>query len=162
MQIYQRPLRIYLDTCCLSRRFDDQTQNRVQQETEAIGRIIPQMRRGHWYWISSDVLVDEVEQIPDLSQRFQVKDRLTDAHRFVSVGVTEISRGKQLEMLGFKGLDALHLACAESGDADIFLTTDDGLLRRAKRHHSPLRVRVENPYTWLQEVIENERIRDDR
>jgi hypothetical protein len=34
-----------------------------------------------------------------------------------------------LEGLGFSTFDALHLACAESGAADVFLTTGDGLLR---------------------------------
>ena len=71
-------------------------------------------------------------------------------------------RGKQLETLGFKELDALHIACAESGLADIFLTTDDRLLRSAKRYNVQHHVRVENPYVWFQEMTENERIRNDR
>ena len=154
--------KIYLDTCCLNRFFDDQTQTRVYQETEVIRRIISQGHSGHLYWISSDVLVDEVGQNPDLDQRLQVEDLITNAHQTVSVGTGEISRGKQLETLGFKELDALHLACAESGSADIFLTTDDRLLRRAKRYNSQLSVRVENPYAWFQEIAENERIRNDR
>ena len=69
---------------------------------------------------------------------------------FVSVGVSEIFRGKQLEALGFKEYDALHIACAETAKADVFLTTDDAVIRRAKRLRSQLRVRVENPDTWLQ------------
>ena len=97
-----------------------------------------------------------------MNQRFQVKDWLIGVHQTVSLGISEISRGKQLEVLGFKELDALHLACAERGSADIFLTTDDGLLRSAKRANSQLRVRVENPYMWFQEVAKSERIRNDR
>jgi hypothetical protein len=162
VQTYLQPLRIYLDTCCLSRFFDDQTQIRIRQEAEVISWIISQFRVGDWSWISSDALVDEVEQIPDLNQRLQISDWLTDVHQTVSLGVSEISRGKQLEVLGFKELDALHLACAESGSVDIFLTTDDILLRGAKRDASYLRVRVENPYTWLQEVTKSGRPRDDR
>ena len=154
--------KIYLDTCCLSRFFDDQTQARVYQETEVIGRIISQVHSGHLYWISSDVLVDEVEQNSDLDQRLQIKDLITNAHQTVSVGTSEISKGKQLETLGFKELDALHLACAESGSSDVFLTTDDKLLAKAKRDSSQLHVRVENPYMWFQEVARNERLRDDR
>ena len=154
--------KIYLDTCCLSRFFDDQTQSRVYQETEVIRRIVSQIHSGHWRWISSDVLVDEVEQNSNLEQRLQIKDLITGVHQTVSIGTSEISRGKQLEILGFKEEDAWHLACAESGSADIFLTTDDGLLRRAKRYNSQIYVRVENPYAWFQEMAENERIRNDR
>ena len=46
--------------------------------------------------------------------------------------------------------------CAESGRADILLTTDDRMLRRAKRFRLQLRVRVENPYTWLEEINKHE------
>ena len=59
-------------------------------------------------------------------------------------------------------MDALHIACAESGNVDIFLTTDDGILRRAKRNSSNLYVQVENPYVWLQTGEENEYIGNDR
>ena len=154
--------KIYLDTCCLSRLFDNQTQTRIHQETEVISWILTQFRIGHWYWVSRDVLVDEIEQIRDLNQRTQSKNRLTQVHQTIPLGISEISRGKQLEVLGFKELDALHLACAESGSVDIFLTTDDGLLRRAKRDNSFLHVQVENPYVWFQEVTRGERLRNDR
>ena len=162
MQTYLQPLKIYLDTCCLNRPFDNQTQTRIRRETEAIRWIIPQFQIGYWHWISSEILMDEIEQISDLNQRFQIKDRLADAHQTVPLMVSEISRGEQLEELGFKESDALHLACAESGAADIFLTTDDRLLRRAERNSSYLRVQVKNPYTWFQEITGNERIRDDK
>ncbi|MCY3549978.1 MAG: PIN domain-containing protein [Candidatus Poribacteria bacterium] len=153
---------IYFDTCCLSRLFDVQTHPRVRQESEAISRILDHIRAGSWYWISSHALEEEVEQNPNLGHRFQIKDRLTDVNETVSVGMPEISRGKQLEVLGFKELDALHIACAESGDANIFLTTDDRLLRTAKRNSSNLYVQVENPYVWFQRRGENEHIGNDR
>lgn len=65
--------------------------------------------------------------------------KLTEAVRY---------RASRLEALGFKRLDAMHLACPEFGSADLFLTTDDRLLRRANRHASQLRVAVRNPATW--------------
>ena len=162
MQTNLQRLKIYLDTCCLSRFFDDQAQPRIYQETEVIRRIISQVHSGYWHWIASDVLMYEVEQISDLDQRSQIRDLMTDAHQTVSVEASERSRGSHLETLGFKEEDALHLACAESGSADVFLTTDDRLLRRVERHNSQIYVRVENPYTWFQELAENERIRNDR
>ena len=162
MQTYGQPLKIYLDTCCLSRFFDDQTQTRIRQETEAINWIISQFRVGHWNWISSDVLIDEVERTPDLNQRLQIKDLMTAVHQTVSIEQSEVSRGEELVTLGFKDEDALHLACTESGSVDIFLTTDDRLLSRAERYNSQLHVRVENPYTWVQELAKNERLGNDR
>lgn len=145
----------------MSRLFDEQTQTRIYQETEAIRRIVSHIRSGNLYWISSDVLLHEIEQNSDLDQRSQIIDIVSDAHQTVLVGTSEISRVKKLEILGFKELDALHIACAESGSADIFLTTDDRLLRAVKRHSSQLYVRVENPSIWFPEVKGNERIRND-
>ena len=54
--------------------------------------------------------------------------------------------------LGFDPFDALHPACAEQGQADVFLTTDDGLIRRARRTNE-FRTRVENPVSWYQEAV---------
>ena len=161
MRIALKRQRIYLDTCCLSRPFDAQIQARVRRETEALTQIIAAVEAGHLQWIASSVLVDEVNQNPNVIQRAQTKARLNLAHQIVSVGESEIQRGVQLELLGFKRKDAQHLACAESGGADIFLTTDAQVLKIAKRYHAQLRVRVENPETWLQEVMGNGTIRND-
>ena len=57
-----------------------------------------------------------------------------------------------LKTMGFKAFDALHIACAESGGADVLLTTDDAMVRRWRRLSRELRVPVENPLTWLQET----------
>ena len=142
--------KIYLDTCCLSRLFDPPTQARIRQEAEAIHQILTYCFNGHWHWVASDVLLDEVEQSSNLGARFQIRNWITLAHQTVSVGSSESERGIRLEVLGFKRRDALHLSCAESAEVDIFLTTDDRLLRRAKRYQAQLHTQVENPYIWLQ------------
>ena len=154
--------KIYLDTCCLSRPFNDQTQIRIRRETEAIEKILDAFVTGHWHWVVSEVLITEVNNNRNWIQRSRIKSQMDAAHQKISIGTTENLRGTQLEILGFKWFDALHLACAESGKVDVFLTTDDRLLRKAKRLSSDLRVRVENPYTWLQEVNSSEHPKDDR
>lgn len=154
--------KIYLDTCCLSRLFDPSMQARIAQEAEAVNRILTYCFSGRWYWIASDVLLSEVNRTPDLEERFQIRAWLALAHQTIRVGARETSRSQQLETLGFQKLDALHIVCAESGEADIFLTTDDRRLRRAKRYHDQLDIRVENPSTWLQEVNSDGRLKDDR
>ena len=152
MHTYEQPSRIYFDTCCLSRLFDPLTQERIRQEAEAISQILTDCSRGHWYWISSTILSDEIEQTIDLVKRFQIETLLSRAHQTIFAGTDIRARGKDIEILGFQELDAIHIACAEGGEADIFLTTDDKLLRRAKRYHAQLHIRVENPSIWLQEV----------
>lgn len=153
--------KIYLDTCCLSRFFDDQTQDRVRRETEAVGTILETFRQGEWRWLVSTVLEIEVNRNLNFSQRLRVRSLLARANQLILLTEAETSRATMLESLGFKFFDALHIASAESGTADILLTTDDRFVRRAKRVSERLHVRVENPHTWLQEVIRNGRSQDD-
>ena len=147
--------KIYLDSCCVSRPYDNQTQNRIKSETAAIMQIIYRLWNREWQSITSQVLQFEINQISDLTKCSFVKALFASIPQtiFVSIGVSETFRGKQLEALGFKEYDALHIACAEAAKADVFLTTDDAVIRRAQRLRSQLHVRVENPDTWLQEHI---------
>lgn len=131
--------KIYLDTCCLNCLFDPQIQARICQETEAVDIILSRVGAGHWDWIASSVLEFEIVQNPDLEQRANLEDILRFTHETVLVGTPEVARSEYLETLGFKYYDALHIACAESGGADILLTTDDGMLRRAERYRAQLR-----------------------
>jgi len=52
---------------------------------------------------------------------------------------------------GIKPLDALHVALAETGNADYFCTCDDRLLRNAKQVKD-LMVKVANPVDLVQEI----------
>ena len=145
--------KIYLDTCCLNRPFDDQTQTRIRLETEAILVIFSQIETGEWDWVGSDVLQDEVEQIPDTQKLSRVSLLLDFIEENIEIGEKEIGRAKLLEKKGFHLFDALHIASAESAKADIFLSTDDQLIKLAKHLSKELKVRVENPLVWVTENI---------
>ena len=131
-------------------------QTRVRREAEAVEIILEYFDIGSWQWVASSVNADEIDRITEPIKHSKVKTLLSLAHQIVWVSEAEITRGEQLEAFGFERLDALHLACAESGNADIFLTTDDSLLKIAKRVDSELHVRAEYPDTWLQEEIGHE------
>lgn len=145
-------MKIYLDLCCLNRPFDDQTQDRIRLESEAVLLILAHIQTGEWEWIGSDVLDFEIEQAPDSERKNRVRVLLSGISTSVSVERTEEARAQHLEKRAFHTFDALHLACAESGGADVFLTTDDRLMRLATRRANELLVRVQNPLTWLREV----------
>jgi len=146
---------VYLDACCLNRPFDDQAQDRIRLESEAVLLILGHIHRGEWRWTSSEVLGFETGRNPDAERRRRVEVLVASATRSISVDNRMQHRGTELEALGFGALDALHLACAEHAEVDVFLTTDDGLLRRARRLREEIRVRVENPLTWLKERCES-------
>jgi hypothetical protein len=143
---------VYLDVCCLNRPFDDQTQARIRLEAEAILIILARCKAGDWIWMSSDVVDLEIERTPDPERRRRVQLLASHAHRSVRAGANEVERALQLEAWGIRAFDALHLVCAELGQVDVFLTTDDQLLHRCAVHAEQLGIRVENPLTWLREV----------
>jgi predicted nucleic acid-binding protein len=72
--------------------------------------------------------------------------------QIIETGDEEAQRARELQQEGFQTFDALHIACAESANVDIFLSTDDRLLKTAKRASGRLRVRIENPLVWIEEI----------
>jgi hypothetical protein len=146
--------RIYLDVCCLNRPFDDQRQDRIRLEAEAVLLILRRCEAGAWQWLSSAVVEEEVNNTPSHERRARVRQMLSGAHGTIALTDTSIARAQVLKAMGFRTYDALHPACAEEATVDIFLTTDDRVLRIATRHAAQLQVRVANPLAWLLEVIE--------
>jgi predicted nucleic acid-binding protein len=62
-------------------------------------------------------------------------------------------RGRILESSGFKPIDALHVAAAEQGQAEVLVTCDDGLLKTAQRHAGILQVKVMSVLRFIAEEI---------
>jgi predicted nucleic acid-binding protein len=145
--------KIYFDTCCINRPFDDQTQVRVRLEAEAVLGVLGRIENGEWGWVGSEVLMDEIEQMPDAQRLSRVKLLSGFVQEIVEVGEKEVKRAKELQKEGFQVFDALHIACAESAKVDVFLSTDDRLLRQAKRVSKRLHVRIENPLAWIEEMV---------
>ena len=145
--------KIYLDTCCLNRPFDDQTQERIRLESEAVLAILSRIEKGEWDWIGSEVLTDEIEQTPD-TQKLSRARLLSDfIKQNVQIDDAVAERAEKLQKEGFKVFDSLHIACAESAKVDVFLSTDDRLLKLAKRKPKRLKIHVMNPLAWVEEMI---------
>ncbi|MEZ5449243.1 MAG: hypothetical protein R3E89_09690 [Thiolinea sp.] len=58
-------MKIYLDACCLNRPFDDQTQDRIHLEAEAVLSIIQHVEQHDWQWVSSDAIAYEISKTSD-------------------------------------------------------------------------------------------------
>jgi predicted nucleic acid-binding protein len=138
-----------MDVCCLNRPFDQQSQQRIRLETEAILEILQWCQSGKCILVSSTALESEISQNPNVSKAEQVKQSLSIAQEHISLSSTIIERGKQLTAFGFKNYDALHLACAESARVDVFLTTDDRLIKKASTCKDSLKITASNPVLWL-------------
>ena len=114
------------------------------------------VRSGNWEWISSEALNFEVGQTPDIERRQRVESLLRYADHTLLMEASVVNRACELKEIRFGVYDALHLAFAEHSNADVFLTTDDKLLKLARECASKIKVTVDNPLVWLREVIENE------
>ena len=64
--------RVYLDVCCLNRPFDDQEQERIHLESEAVRYILKHIRLGDVIWIGSSVLDLEINKTPDIEKKDSV------------------------------------------------------------------------------------------
>jgi predicted nucleic acid-binding protein len=153
--------RIYLDACCLNRPFDNQTQPRIALESQAILTILSQCESGQWKLITSAALDEELDQNPDLERLKNVKAILAIANIKVVNSQFIEERSAELQKIGFSGYDATHIASAERSRADIFLSTDDKLIRKAKRNIQIINVAVNNPVNWLMESTQNEEHEND-
>lgn len=144
--------RVYLDACCLNRPFDDQGQARVRMESEAVLAVLSMVAAGTVKLVGSDSLDLEISANPDAERRARVAALAQCRGHHVAVSAAEAQRARRLEARGFGPYDALHLACAETA-ADVLLTTDDRLVRKASDPSEGVRVRVLNPLRWLEEVL---------
>ena len=136
---------IYFDTCCLNRPYDDQSQPRIQLEAGAVLAILQRITSGEVQLANSSVLQFEIHRIADQTRRNGILHFLSYASSFQPLTPAIEQRGIELNHLGFKRLDALHLAAAEALKVDVLLTTDDQLLRRAVQYSSHLTISVLNP-----------------
>ena len=137
----------------MNRPFDDQGQARVHLETEAISLIIEKLQRREWDWVGSEMLLYEIRQNPDLERRQRVLLFALQAQQVIETSDKILRRAEELEKSGFDTYDAIHLASAEHARVDVFLTTDDQILKVAVRSNKLLPFLVENPVKWLEEVL---------
>ena len=144
-------MKIYLDVCCINRPFDDQTEERIRMESEAVLAILKRCLL-EWTLIGSEAIDYEISRIPDAERRRKVEQIASISREKTIVDESIVSRAREIQMQGLTPMDALHLACAERS-ADIMLTTDDEILRAAIRMSADIKVIVMNPARWLLDVL---------
>lgn len=147
-------MRIYLDNCCLNRPFDDLSQDRVYLEAEAVLSIVAHCEKGEWELLGSGVLELELSRLTNMERLEQVRVLYSAARTRIAMTPEAENRAFFFQQQNIKVFDSFHLAVAEAGDADVFLTTDDRLLRAVSKIE--LKTRAANPVSWLMEVINDE------
>jgi len=95
--------------------------------------------------VDSDFLDLELAQGPDPERVRRIRTILDLAVQKIPLSDAVARRAAALSSFQLRGLDALHVASAEAGNADLLITTDDRMIRRAGRVTPALRVKVVNP-----------------
>ncbi len=142
-------MRVYLDNCCFNRPFDDQRQLRIRLETEAKLDIQARLMRGELELVWSYILDFENAANPFRERREEIAWWREIARADVEETASTLRRAGELAALGIAPKDALHVACAIAGRCDVFLTTDDRLLRDLAPVDA---IRSSNPITYAMEL----------
>jgi predicted nucleic acid-binding protein len=145
----RKKLLLYLDLNCFNRPFDDQTQDRVRQETTAVLSILQRIELGFDQLAWSAVLAFENAQHPLPDRRDEIARWGRRAAVIAPIDQYVSTMAEQLNKAGITPLDAAHVACAEAIGCDRLLTCDDRLLRIARAQQ--LAVVVQNPLEYLEE-----------
>lgn len=125
-------MKLYLDNCCFNRPFDDQSRLKIHLETEAKLYLQQQIVKGKIELIWSYILDYENLANPYEEKRLAIED----FKRYASVNIIEsqllINTAEAIvSKYRVKPKDALHVACAMEAKANIFVTTDSDLIKRA-------------------------------
>jgi len=146
-------MRIYFDNCCFNRPFDDQSQIRIRLEAESKLFIQQKVLEKKIELVWSYILDYENSANPFIERKMSIARWKKNAIIHVLVSKAILRQAMDLEAMGIKAKDSLHIACAIEADCDDFLTTDDILINRLVGFD---RLRVINPVSfasfWEDEV----------
>lgn len=123
---------IYLDLCCFNRPYDDQSQLRIRLETEAKLSLQEKVRSGACQLVWSAVLDLENSKNPYVEHMRAIAQWRALATSHVPADAKVMALAQPLAEAGVHTFDALHVASAIVGNAALFITTDDRLLKRVR------------------------------
>ena len=149
-------MKLYFDSCCYNRPYDDQTQEKIHMEGESILAIINKCNQNNDEIIGSPVVDLEIDRISDIEKKEKVKSFYEKTITWkISYTESIINRVWELsEQANIRTLDKFHLSFAEYSDANILLTTDSKFEKACS--NLDLKIKVKNPLKYIMEVMQNE------
>ena len=123
-------MKIYLDTCCFNRPYDDQNQIKIELETLAKLSIQKEILEEKYDLIWSYIINYENSENPFNERKENIGEWEAIAKKYVPFSEESLAKGKEIELIGIKQKDALHIACAIIENCDYFITCDNGILNK--------------------------------
>jgi len=124
---------LYLDMCCFNRPYDDQSQTRIRFETAAKLELQEHIKAGDCRLLWSAALDYECSRNPYPEHRLAIFKWRQLAYQVIAVTPSIQQQAIQLASLGISSYDALHAASALEAHAELFVTTDDRLLKKLRK-----------------------------
>lgn len=139
-------IRVYIDTCVWCRPFDAMVSDRVVKEAESMIELMKKVDKNEINILGSSVLLFEVSMISNDLKRISVEKLIARIATEISPVTGSIMNLAEQIMnnCSVGAMDAMHLAFAIENGAQVFLTTDDGILSNAD-HISKYNIAVKNP-----------------
>lgn len=145
-------MRIYLDSCCYNRPYDDQTQISVSLEAQAKLYIQDLIQKNKFELVTSYMLRYECSQNP-FEMRREAISRFIEKHTDAYVGLErqrEIrTEAEEIMATGVKFKDACHIASAVFAGCTYFISTDKRLLK-----YKTDKIKLVTPIEFLAELEE--------
>ena len=145
-------MKLYLDNCCYNRPFDDQSQERIYLESEAILSILKRCEQQQFEVFGSPILQLEINQMRDEEKKLKVESLYRVVKSEISYTPEVKKRSEEIMQLSkIRSFDSLHIAIAELAGLGVLLTTDDKLEKMAA--NLDLKIKVQNPLKFILEVL---------
>jgi predicted nucleic acid-binding protein len=131
---------LYLDLCVYNRPFDYHGQERIALETSAFIYILERIEKGLYNIVVSEALNYENTKNPYEDRKERIFSYFSLAEELIKVDNSDTKRAEVLKDFGFSDIDALHIALAEKGNMNYFVTCDDEILRLYNKNKNRIKV----------------------
>jgi len=125
-------MKVYLDNCCYNRPFDDQSNIMNRMEADAKLFMQEQIKNGSIDLVWSSVNEFENNDNPSFEKRERIAVWKQIATERCNLNETILGKALELERVGLRSKDALHVACA------IYVKADSVKIENFKKEIEPL------------------------
>lgn len=147
-------MKIYLDSCCYGRPFDDKNIPQTKAEADALAGIVKICKASGIKIIGSDAVTFELSKISnsEMQAKIEAYYKRTIDNSILMVD-DDKTRATYLQTHGIGVMDSYHLTIAERGYVDFLITTDTKFLNRVEKNNLSI-VQIKKPIEFLSEVSE--------
>lgn len=141
---------IYLDACSVCRPFDDISVIRNKLEADAIIEILYGIKNRRYIWKRSEVLDVELKEIKNIEKRVKIQNTYSHIPTQILYDKKVKSLLTKVNKFGFDLMDALHVCSAMIAKCEIFISTDDDLVKKGQHYSLELNLKFYNPLDFIE------------